>query len=131
MGSIFFPGQGVAVDYSRAMAACRVGAERGDVRCQMQVGTLYYEGRGVDVDYEQARAWIEKAAAQDCTDALNALGVLYSYGHGVTPSLRRARECWKRAIGLGDSTKAKDLHPLEAKEALQYFKQIIQMVTRQ
>ena len=47
----------MAVDYARAMAALKVGAEGGNATCQSMLGMMYYEGDGVDVDYKQARAW--------------------------------------------------------------------------
>ena len=34
VGSIYYWGQGVAIDYPRALAAYEVGAEEGDVACQ-------------------------------------------------------------------------------------------------
>ena len=55
----------MTIDYPRAMAAYKVGAEGGSAQCQSQVGMMYFMGRGVAVDYEQARPWIEKGAAQD------------------------------------------------------------------
>ena len=103
IGSIYVWGQGVAVDYARAMAAYKVGGEGGDALCQYQVGFMYCEGFGVDVNYAQARAWIEKAAAQDQPTAVYQLGAMYFEGMGVTPSWRRAREYNERAIELGDS----------------------------
>jgi len=93
----------VAVDYPRAMAAYKVGAEGGLAGCQWQVGMMYYHGRGVDVDYAQALPWLEKAAAQDNPNAVGTLGGMYFAGQGVTPSYRRAREYNKRAIELGNS----------------------------
>jgi len=103
VGGIYFWGQGVAVDYPRAMAAYKVGAEGGDAHCQWQVGSMYYFGQGVDVDYAQARPWIEKAAAQDHPTAVDQLGTMYFHGEGVTPSWRRAREYWERELELGNS----------------------------
>ena len=103
VGTIYYWGQGVAVDYPRAMAAYKVGAEGGDAVCQWQVGSMYYDGDGVDVDYAQALPWIEKAAAQDDPNAVEQLGAMYFEGKGVTPSWRRAREYYERAIELGDS----------------------------
>ena len=94
----------MAIDYARAMAAYKVGAERGHAVCLWQVGYMYYTGLGVDVvDYAQARPWIEKAAAQDHPNAVALLGVMYQEGKGVTPSWRRAREYYERAIELGSS----------------------------
>ena len=63
----------MAIDYPRAMAAYKVGAEAGDAGSQHQVGSMYYKGQGVDVDFKQARAWAEKAAAQDIPDAVDLL----------------------------------------------------------
>jgi TPR repeat protein len=102
VGSIYGFGQGAAIDYPRAMAAYKVGAEGGDTGCQTQVGCMYYKGRGVEVDYTQALAWVEKATAQDDPEAACTLGTMYYNGAGVTPSWRRAREYFTRAIELGN-----------------------------
>ena len=112
VGSTYFWGQGVAVDYPRAMAAYKVGAEGGDAVCQFQVGSMYYFGQGVDVDYEQALPWLQKAAAQDHPDAVSTIGAMYATGQGVAPSWRRAREYYERAIELGNSTAMKNMQSL-------------------
>ena len=112
LGTIYGCGQGVAIDYPRAFAAYKVGAEGGNRGCQHQLGAMYQHGQSVDQDSEQARVWFEKAAAQDHPGAVNALGVIYHDGEGVTPSWRRAREYFKRAIQLGDSHARKNLDAL-------------------
>ena len=112
LGSLYLWGQGVAIDYSRAMALYQVGAEAGDARCQFEVGAMYYFGDGVAVDYAQARARFETAAAQDEPNAVGQLGVMYEVGKGVTPSWRRARELYKRAIESGHSTSAMSMQNL-------------------
>ena len=112
IGSIFNWGQGVSIDYPRAMAAYKVGVKGGSALCQWQVGFMYYYGLGVAVDFKQARAWIEKAAAQDQPSAVSALGAMYHEGKGVTPSWRRARELYKRAIELGDSMAVENMQNL-------------------
>ena len=104
IGSIYMCGQGVTINYPRAMAAYKVGAEGGDALCQHEVGMMYYMGHSVAVDYKQARLWFEKAAAQGDPQAVAAVGVMYGQGQGVTPSWRRARELYQRAIELGEST---------------------------
>ena len=93
----------MSIDYTRAMAAYKVGGEGGHAGCQWMVGSMYYFGQGVAVDYKLARQWIEKAAAQDQPHAVSQLGSMYFKGGGVTPSWRRARELYQRAIGLGNS----------------------------
>ena len=100
---VYYWGHGVAIDYTRAMAALKVGAKGGKARCQSLVGFMYFKGQGVAVDYKQARPWFEKAAAQNVPDAIGQLGAMYGNGQGVTPSWRRARELYQRAIKLGDS----------------------------
>ena len=113
LGCIYYWGQGVAIDYSRAMAAYKVGAEGGDAGCQWEVGSMYCNGLGVAVDFEQARPWIEKAAAQNYPEGVSQLGVMCHDGKGgVTPSWRRARELYQRAIELGNSMAVKNMQNL-------------------
>ena len=112
LGCVYLRGQGVAIDYSRAMVVYQVGAEGGDARCQFDLGMMYCNGEGVAVDYKQARLWLEKAAAQDQPDAVCQLGVMYAVGKGVTPSWRRARELYQRAIELGNSVAVEDMQIL-------------------
>ena len=102
----------MAIDYARAMAASKAGAEGGHAGCQWQVGTMNFRGFGVDVNYEEAWAWFEKAAAQDYPMAVGQLAVMYYEGVCVTPSYRRARELWQRAIELGDQQAAENMQNL-------------------
>ena len=112
VGVIYFWGQGVPVDYPRAMAAFKIGAEAGGARCQHQLGMMYCDGQGVDVDYSQGRTWIEKAAAQDQPNAVGSLGTMYASGKGATSSWRRAREYYERAIELGQSEAVRNMQTL-------------------
>ncbi|MCA1971751.1 MAG: sel1 repeat family protein [Caenispirillum sp.] len=50
-------GDGVAVDYDRAMQWYRFAAERGDRVSQYMLGQMYLEGQGVPVDKEAAHRW--------------------------------------------------------------------------
>ena len=65
IGDIYYWGKGVTIDYARAMAAYKVGAEGGNAVCQYMVGYMHKYGQGVAVDYKQALPWLEKAVAQD------------------------------------------------------------------
>ena len=62
IGSVHYWGQGVAIDYPRAMAGDKIAAEAGDALSQYQVGAMYFKGRGVAVDYKQARAGLAREA---------------------------------------------------------------------
>ena len=112
LGGIYYWGQGVAIDYERAMVAYKIGAEAGDSTSQFHVGIMYYNGTGVAVDYQQARAWLEKAAAQEDTDAISQLGLMHFEGKGAAPSWRRTREHHERAIELGDPQAAENMQTL-------------------
>ena len=113
IGSIYCWGQGVAIDYARAMAAYKVDAKAGDAVSQYQVGMMYYKGYGVDKDYAQALPWLEKAAAQDYPAAVDTLADMYLGGlGGVTSSFRRARELFERSIELGSSASVKAMQDL-------------------
>ena len=105
IGDCYYWGKGVAIDYQRAMAAYKVGAEAGNALSQHQLGMMYYRGRGgVGVDFKEARAWLEKAAAQDDPAAVGQLASMHVEGEGVTSSWRRARELYQRSIALGGSS---------------------------
>lgn len=70
-------------DPSRAVAACRRLAEKGDAFGQNAMGTMYSLGRGVPLDYLEAVKWFQLAADQGLAGAQNNLGVMYSHGVGV------------------------------------------------
>ena len=122
IGAIYTWGQGVAVDYKRAMAAYKIAAEEGDAICQYELGVMYSKGEGIDSpDFEQALVWFEKAAAQDYPPAISNLGVLALHGQAQTPSWHRARKHYQRAIDLGSP---------KAAELMQELTGFIQQVTR-
>ena len=124
IGCIYYWGQGVAIDYPRAMAAYKIAAEAGNATSQHQVGIMYkLPGYGVAVDYQQARAWLEKAAAQDKPIAVWALGQLYYAGKGVISSYRRARELYQRAIELGCTGAVEGMHNID--QDIQEVRQLV------
>ena len=122
LGYIYRWGQGVAVDYKRAMVGYKIGAEVGDAICQYQLGLmLSEEGYGVNPpDYKQALVWFGKAAAQDHPRAFGRLAYMAREGHGQPPSWARARELWQRSSTLGE----------DATEFLDGIKASICMVTQ-
>ena len=100
----------MAVDYVRALAAYKIGAEGGNANCQYQLGSMLSDGEGIESpDYEQALVWYQKAAAQDQPDALFAVSKMAFEGHGQQPSWRRARELLQRAIDLGNQQATRNM----------------------
>ena len=113
IGEIYNRGQGVAIDYKRAMAAYKIGAEGGSAIGQYQLGCMLTSGLGIESpDYKQALVWYEKAAAQDNPQAFCGLGVMAMRGQAQTPSWRRALQLYQRAIGLGDQQATEEMQKL-------------------
>jgi hypothetical protein len=50
-------GDGVALDYSKAMQWYRVAADQGDKISQFQIGLMYQTGQGVVANEEEAHRW--------------------------------------------------------------------------
>ena len=103
VGSIYCWGQGVPIDHSKAMAAYEVGAAGGIAVCQFQVGMMHLNGIVGPRDVERAVPVIKKAAAQDHRNAVAQLGAMLYEGQGMPSSYRRARECYLKAMALGET----------------------------
>ena len=127
LGDIYENGHGVAIDYARAFAAFKVGAEYEGVddffriTCQYMVGNLYFQGKGVDMDETLSVYWMEKAAALDHPEAVASIGFLSSVADGTKSSWRRGRQYCTRAVKLGH---------FESMDSLQEVIGNIQRVTR-
>lgn len=50
-------GDGVPLDYAKAMAWYRMAAEKGDKVSQFQIGLMYQIGQGVEANQEEAHRW--------------------------------------------------------------------------
>ena len=61
---LYYKGQGVTQDYSKARAWYEKAAAQGNAIAQYNLGNFYNDGRGVPQDFAKAREWYEKAAAQ-------------------------------------------------------------------
>lgn len=50
-------GDGVPLDYAKAMAWYRLAAEKGDKVSQFQIGLMYQNGQGIEANQEEAHRW--------------------------------------------------------------------------
>ena len=64
LGSMYYRGEGVAVNYAEAEKWYRKAAEQGLSPAQCYLGLMYYHGEGVAVNYGEAEKWLRRAAAQ-------------------------------------------------------------------
>ena len=53
-------GDGVALDYAKALTWYRVAAEKGDKVSQVQIGLMYQTGQGVEANQEEAHRWFTR-----------------------------------------------------------------------
>ncbi len=72
-------GDGVAVDYARALHWYRQAAERGDKASQFQIGLMYQTGQGVAVDAAAAHRWFTMHRREH----------LHHHGHELQMAARR------------------------------------------
>ena len=73
-------GDGLLLDYAKALELFRKAAERGDADALSNLGWAYESGLGVAKDLQQATAWYGKAADQGHQYALQRLDKLRNGG---------------------------------------------------
>jgi hypothetical protein len=103
LGCIYADGQGVAQDYVKALKWFRIGAERGDVWSQFNVGRFYMDGDGVQKNLKDAYFWIGLAVKGSADN--RPLGHwLEKVGSKLAPSERRKLDkqiaAWRPTIGF-------------------------------
>ena len=64
LGLMYFNGQGVQQDDSKAVEWHTKAAEQGYADAQYNLGVMYANGRGVPQDFDKAVEWYTKAAGQ-------------------------------------------------------------------
>lgn len=84
-------------NYTQALEACRVPAERGDAKAQHHMASVSRTRR----DYRSAVTWAERAAAQKHAPGQLLLGQLYQDGQGVEQDQRRGLELIRQAADNG------------------------------
>ncbi len=69
LATMFATGQGVGLDYAKALKWWRQAAGQGDVHSIYNLGVMYSHGRGVPVDYVEAYKWLHLATEMGFQDA--------------------------------------------------------------
>ena len=77
----------------------RMGAERGQIECQYELGSAYNKGKGVKKDKDQAAYWYKMAADNGHKSACNKLAVIY---HDKKEDYAQALYYLNKAAELGD-----------------------------
>jgi TPR repeat protein len=66
---MYFLGEGIEQNYSKAMEWYLLAAAQGSKEAQNSVGYMYFEGKGVEKDLIEAYAWFQLAASSDYDQA--------------------------------------------------------------
>ena len=130
VGSMYYYGDGVSKDYTKAVRFTQKAAVRGHDKAQFNLGLMYFNGEGVVKDDAEAFKWFQKAAMQGLAEAQTKLGLMYVNGEGVVEDKSEAlrwfqkaamqshadaqyRLGWMYALGMGvslDETEAAKWH---------------------
>jgi len=81
LARMYYNGDGVTKDDSKAAEWYLKAAEQGNAFAQYNIGTMYDKGVGVPMDAAKAAEWWQKAAAQGNEAAQESLKLLSANGH--------------------------------------------------
>ena len=80
---MYYTGEGVGTDHTRAFEYLKKAADRNHVQAQYQCGWMYQHGEGTLKDPKKALKSYEEAVENGHVDALYQLGGMYDHGEGV------------------------------------------------
>jgi len=101
LASLYYAGDGVAVDYDQAAKWMERAARLGFAPAQFQLAKMYYQGRGVPKDHAKEAYWLKKAAESGHAAAQHNLAVLYHKGEGVEKNDDLARKWLQKSKESG------------------------------
>ena len=76
LGKKYYNGDGVTIDYGKAVACFQKAANQGHAQAQRNLASCYEEGKGVPPNIKKAIEWCQKAADQGDEVTLKQLDVL-------------------------------------------------------
>ena len=101
LGILYYFGQGVPKNYTKAAEWYKKAAEQGDALATYNLAGCYRLGRGVEQNDEMAATYNQKAANMDMPEAQAELAGMYYRGTGVEQDYTMAVHWFKRAIANG------------------------------
>lgn len=90
LGNLYYYGEGVPQDYSKALLWYQRAAEQGYDRAQYNLANMYNFGKGVSKNYEEAVKWYRRSAEQGFDMAQFNLAGAYFGGKGVPQDYSKA-----------------------------------------
>ena len=101
-GERFFVGDGVKIDYKKALALFEKASAKGNAKADARLGLIYHYGYGIEKDHERAGEFYMKAARKGEPMGYAGLGVIYSQGDGVERDYEQAVNWLNKGIEKGD-----------------------------
>lgn len=83
LANLYYKGEGVVRDYSKAKALYLQLADQNDAEAMAQLGQIYFYGKGVKRNYGKACEWYEKAMKLGVDHVASNLADCYDHGWGV------------------------------------------------
>jgi hypothetical protein len=97
LGSMYYEGNGVRLDYVEAVRWYRKAADQGYVKAQSNLASMYHYGKGVPQDYTEVVLWARKAAERGDAVGQAYLGGSYAQGQGVPQDYAEAVRWYRKA----------------------------------
>jgi len=102
LGSYYYSGSYVRLDYKQAKRYLTCAAQQGIAGAQSDLGLMYKEGRGVKKSYKKASYWFEQAVKKGDMTAQYNLANLYYFGYGVKVNIKKALALYKASALKGN-----------------------------
>jgi len=112
LGSMYFSGLGVSIDYQKSAYWLQKAADEGDKVSNLILGGMFEQGLGVKQDITSAIGHYTVAASlndKNGAKAFRALGKIYDDGILAEKNVLKAIEYWKKGVKLGDAESAYNL----------------------
>jgi TPR repeat protein len=103
LGRAYHLGQGVPVDYAKALDLYKKSAAQGNAKAMNNLGIMYHRGSGVPVNDKEASKWLLQAAEKDYAPSELAVGLGYWAGDlGFAHDLNSAEKWLSKAAAHSD-----------------------------
>jgi uncharacterized protein len=98
MGMAYYRGDGVKLDYARAVEHLGRAVDKGDAESAIRLGKMYEFGMGVAADDALAAQWYTRGAELGSPQAQFEASVMYYKGRGVARDPVEAVKWWTLAM---------------------------------
>jgi len=117
LGMRYYRGEGVSLDYDRAVLHLRRALEQGDTEAANILGKMYEFGMGVKEDEALSAKWYIAGAELNDPSCQFHASIAYYKGAGVPRDRAQAAKWWTLAMGHGEWFRQRYWPSIESAEA--------------